>query len=82
MTNENRNTLSAARFALLHPDFPRGCWLEQSDESALRYAVWSPERDIIGASDDEDEAIAEARETVRQLAINDVDAAIKAGESR
>lgn len=58
------HTLTAASFSLLHPDLPAGCWLEQSDENPLRYAVWSPEGDIIGASDDEDEAIAEARETV------------------
>ncbi len=75
-------TVTASSFALLHPDFPRGCWLEQSDENPLRFAVWSPEGDIIGASDDEDEAIAEARETVLGWANSDVDAAIKAGESR
>lgn len=80
--NQNRNTLSASSFSLLHPDFPAGCWLEQSNESPLRFAVWSPEGDIIGASDDEDEAIAEARETVLSWVARDVNRSIELGKSR
>lgn len=74
--------VTAASFALLHPDFPRGCWLEQSDENPLRYTVWSPEGDIIGASDDEDDAIEEARATVLAWAEHDVSESLELGESR
>jgi hypothetical protein len=78
--------LTASSFSLLHPDFPSGCWLEQSDDNPLRYAVWCPipcgGEDIIGASDDEDEAIAEARATVRGWAEWDVSESLAAGESR
>jgi len=81
MSDSNRNTISASSFALLHPDFPAGCWLEQSDENPLRYAVWC-DGEIIGASDNEDEAIAEARATVRGWAERDVSESLAAGESR
>ncbi len=56
--------MSTDSFTLL--DFaPAGTWLEEDADAPERFAVWSPEGDIIGAGETASEAIEDARATIR-----------------
>jgi len=69
MTNEKRNIETSASYALLDEPFPQGCRLDRDEDAPYLYAVWCPvgdgQEDIIGAANDPDEAIAEARVVVQ-----------------